>query len=445
MRAFRKRVLWIGRVFHALVFATVVAAAALSARTPTIPAGPVLSAEVDSVIHPVSAEYMIHTLDRADREQASLVVFTLRTPGGLVDATRDIVTRMLAAKTPVAVFIAPAGARAASAGFLIALAADVTAMAPGTHLGAAHPVAAGGEKVDETMATKMAEDVAAYARTLAEGRHRNVQLSERAVKESLAFTEKEALSAKPPLIDLVANDVPDLLRQLEGKVIRRFDGSTVTLHTAGAGVTLISMSTRQRILSTIAHPQIAFILLSLGVLGLTIELWNPGAILPGVAGGVCLLLAFFALQLLPVNYAGVMLIALGVLLLLLEIKITSYGALTIGGLISLVLGSMILIDAPEPDLRLSLRFVAPIVLGFAGIAIFLVRLGVQAQRRRPVTGDSAMVGARGEVLSDIAPGRPGQVKVLGEIWRAVASEPIRTGALVTVTGIEGLTLTVHTM
>ncbi len=243
-------------------------------------------AEVDSIIHPVSAEYMIETMELADRNGATLIVFTLRTPGGLVDSTRSIVSRMIAAKTPVAVFVAPAGARAASAGFFLTIAADIDAMAPGTHIGAAHPVAAGGEKMDETMAKKAAEDVAAYARTLASHRHRNATLAALAVTESRAFTEEEALGASPPLIDLVAADVPELLKKLHGRTVTRFDGSTLALRTEGARVVPVAMSLRQRVLSAIANPNVAYLLLSLGTLGLTVELWSPGAVLPGVAGGL---------------------------------------------------------------------------------------------------------------------------------------------------------------
>src|SRR5262249_22908649 len=335
----------------------------------------VFGAEVDSIIHPVSAEYMMETMDLADRNGATLVVFKLRTPGGLVDSTRSIVSHMIAAKTPVAVFVGPAGARAASAGFLVTIAADIAVMAPGTHMGAAHPVGGRGEKMDETMAKKTAEDVAAYARTLASRRHRNPTLAALAVTESRAFTEEEALGASPPLIDLVAADIPELLKKLDGRTVTRFDGSVLTLRTRGARVVPVTMSLRQRVLSAIAHPNVAYLLLSLGTLGLTIELWSPGAVLPGVAGGLCLLLAFFALQMLPVNYAGLLLILFGLMLLALEIKVPSYGLLTVGGLASLVFGSMILMDSPIPELRLSLRVVLPVVLGFAGIAVFLVRLG----------------------------------------------------------------------
>jgi len=400
-------------------------------------------AEVDSIIHPVSAEYMIETMELADRNGATLIVFTLRTPGGLVDSTRSIVSRMIAAKTPVAVFVAPAGARAASAGFFLTIAADIDAMAPGTHIGAAHPVSAGGEKMDDTMAKKAAEDVAAYARTLASHRHRNATLAALAVTESRAFTEEEALGASPPLIDLVAADIPDLLERLDGRAVARFDGSTVVLRTHGARMVPVTMSLRQRALSAIAHPNVAYLLLSLGTLGLTIELWSPGAVLPGVAGGLCLLLAFFALQMLPVNYAGLLLMLFGLLLLALEIKVPSYGVLTVGGLASLVFGSMILMDTPIPELQLSLRVVLPVALAFAGIAVFLVRLGVASQRRPAVTGVAGMIGEVGRAMTDIGPETPGRVATHGEIWQAASEESIPEGARVRVTRVDGLLLCVR--
>jgi membrane-bound serine protease (ClpP class) len=408
------------------------------ARTPVV-----YSAEVESSIHPVSAEYMIEAMNQADAAGAALIVFTLRTPGGLVDSTRDIVTRMLASKTPVAVFVGPAGARAASAGFILTIAADVAAMAPGTHIGAAHPVQGGGQQSDETMAKKAAADVAAYVRTIASARHRNVPLSEEAVNDSRAFTETEALGAAPPLIDLVATDVADLLGKLDGRTVRRFDGTTASLELSGASIVPIAMNLRQRILSAIANPNIAYLLLSLGMLGLTIELWNPGSILPGVVGGVSLLLAFFSLQLLPVNYAGVLLIVLGMILLVLEMAVISYGLLTAGGLISLALGSMILVDTPSPGLQLSLSFVVPVVVGFAGIAMLLVRLAVKAQRQPPVTGEAAMLGQMGQALTAIEAGSTGNVATRGEIWQAVADESIPAGARVRVTAVNGLTLTVR--
>jgi membrane-bound serine protease (ClpP class) len=433
------------RVVRAVVLSISVAFAGLipAAQRPASGAPVVYSAEVDSIIHPVSAEYMIETIDEADRTGAALIVFTLRTPGGLVDSTRDIISRMIAATTPVAVFVGPSGSRAASAGFLLTIAADVAAMAPGTHIGAAHPVAGAGEQMDETMAKKTEEDLAAYVRTLASARRRNVEFATDAVRSSRAFTETEALNASPPLIDLIAADVPGLLQQLDGRTVRRFDGRTVVLRTAGARIVPIELSLRQRVLSAIAHPNVAYLLLSLGMLGLTIELWSPGAVLPGVVGGVSLLLAFFALQLLPVNYAGLLLILLGLLLFALEIKVTSYGLLTTGGLVSLGFGSMILVDSRSPELQLSLRVVIPVVLGFASIGFLLARLGLAAQRRPAVSGVDGMVGQRGQALTSISPGTIGRVSTHGEIWQAIAVESIPQGAQVRISNIEGLTLTVR--
>ena len=316
-------------------------------------------------------------------------------------------------------------------------------MAPGTHIGAAHPVEGGGEKMDATMAKKAAEDVAAYARTLAGNRRRNATLAAEAVTESRAFTEREAVEASPPLVDLIAADVPDLLTKLDGRTIRRFDSTTVVLKTANARVVRVTMSLRQRVLSAVAHPNIAYLLLSLGTLGLTIELWSPGAVLPGVAGGLCLLLSFFALQMLPVNYAGLLLIVFGLMLFALEIKVTSYGLLTIGGLASLVFGSMILMNSSVHELQLSLRVVLPVVVGFAGIAMFLVRLGVVAQRRPAVTGMAAMIGEAGQALTAIGPGGTGRVATHGEIWQATSAESIPEGVRVRITDVDGLLLTVR--
>jgi membrane-bound serine protease (ClpP class) len=406
--------------------------------------GPVVeSAVVDAIIHPVTAEYMRATIARADAEGAALVVFTLRTPGGLLDATRDINTAIIHAKTPVAVWVGPAGGRAASAGFLITIAADVAAMAPGTHIGAAHPVAGNGEKMDDVESKKAASDTAAYARTLATARNRNVALVEQAVMESRSFTDREALTATPPLVDVVAPDLTALLKQLNGRTVRRFDGASVTLKLDGAQVHEYPMTWAQRVLSAIAHPQIAYLLLTLGTLGLTIELWNPGSIFPGVVGGLCLLLAFFALQVLPVSYTGVALIFFGVALLILEVKVVSHGLLAVGGIASLFFGSMMLIDSPLPELQIGLRIIVPITLALSGIILFLVGLGVQSQRRPAVTGESGMLHAAGQALSSIDPGGVGRVSAHGEIWTATADEPISAGEPVVVTGVKGLLLTVR--
>jgi membrane-bound serine protease (ClpP class) len=398
-------------------------------------------AEVDAIIHPVSSEFMVEVMDRADTANASAAIFVLRTPGGLLDATRAIVSRMIVARTPVVMFVAPSGARAASAGFLLVLASDVAAMAPGTHIGAAHPVSGSGEKMSDAVEKKAAEDVAAYARSLAEARHRNVKLAGEAVTLSRAFTDTEASGAAPPLIDLVAGNVDDLVGKLDGRTVARFDGRTVTLRTRGARVERVEMSVRQRILSAIAHPQVAYLLMSLGLLGLTVEMWNPGLVLPGVVGGVSLLLAFFAFQVLPVSAAGLLLLALGLGLLVLELKVPSFGALGIGGAVSLVLGSMML-TRDMPDVALGASVVLPVAIGFSAIFLFLGRLALRAQRRPAVSGAEGMRGALGVAVSPVAPGGAGHVAVHGETWRATSAQPIASGDRVRVTAIEGLTLTV---
>ena len=399
-------------------------------------------AQVDALIHPASAEFVTQTLDTADAAGSSLVVLVLRTPGGLVDSTRDINTAIIGSRTPVVVFVGPSGSRAASAGFLITIAADVAAMAPGTHIGAAHPVGGTGQPMDETVAEKAASDVAAYARSLATQRGRNVELAEKAVTDSESFTEAEALSAMPPLIDLVVDDLEGLLETLDGRMVTRWDGSTVILRTAGAHVEHIEMNWRQRLLSAVAHPQIAVLLFSLGTLGLTIELWNPGAVLPGVVGGLSLLLAFFAFQILPVNYVGLLLVLFGLVLLVLEMFTASFGALAVGGAVSMVLGLVMLIDSPAPEFQLGWGFILAILAALGAAVSLLTRLGVRAQFQVPVTGAAGMVNETGEVIEAIIPGVVGRVLTHGEIWLATAAQPIGSGELVRVVKIDGMTLTV---
>jgi len=426
-----------------------IAAGAALAQAPLQPAaaleqGPVIvTAEIDGIIHPIAVQHVRRVLSRADARGAALVVFELRTPGGLVDSTRDINNAIINAKAPVVVFVGPSGNRAASAGFLITIAADIAAMAPGTHIGAAHPVAGNGERIDETMAKKMTSDVAGYARTLATQRKRNVTLVEQAVTESRSYTEQEAAGAAPPLIDVVASDLPDLLRKLEGRTVTRFDGRSQTIHTANATLERVDMTRAQRILSALAHPQIAYLLLTLGMLGLTVEFWNPGAIFPGVAGGICLLLAFFAFQVLPVNYAGVALIMFGIALLILELKVTSFGLLAVGGITSLLLGSMMLIDSPAPALQIGLRVIVPMTLAVSGIILFLVGLAVRAQRAPTVTGTAGMLHETGEALTSIEPGGVGRVRTHGEIWTATSTDAVSAGETVRVTGVQGLLLMVR--
>ena len=418
-------------------------AGTVPAQSPPGPLNSVIVVESDGIIHPISAEFFSEVITRADTTGARLVVLNLRTPGGLLDSTRTMVSRMIAARTPVAVFVGPAGGRAASAGFILTLAADVAAMAPGTHIGAAHPVSASGqENPDQTMSDKAASDTAAYARTLAEARGRNVALAAEAVLESRAFTDQEALKASPPLIDLVATDIDDLLAKLDGRRVTRFDGQVVTLEIKDAAIERMEMSRRQRLLSAIAHPQIAYLLLSLGMLGLVVELWNPGAIFPGVVGGICLLLAFFAFQVLPVNVAGILLIVLGIGLLVLEATVPSFGVLGIGGIVSLVAGA-VMVTSEVPGVSVNYRFIVPVALATGGAALLLGRLALKAQAQKAVTGAEGLIGQRGQALSALGPDEFGQVSVHGEIWRAQSTIPVGQGTRVRVTALDGLTLTVE--
>ncbi len=403
----------------------------------------VLVADVDSLIHPVSAEYIAQTLDRAADEEAELVVLMLKTPGGLVDSTREINTSIIESETPVVVYVGPSGTRAASAGFLITIAADIAAMAPGTHIGAAHPVSGTGEAMDDTAAQKAASDVAAYARSLASQRARNVTLSEEAVTESRSFTEGEALAADPPLIDLIASDLDDLLIQLDQKQVRRWNGESETLNTQDAIVIMTEMTWRQQLLSAIAHPQVAVLLFSLGSLGLTIELWNPGATVPGVVGGLCLLLAFFAFQILPINYIGLLLITFGLLLLVLEMFTPTFGLLATGGIVSMMIGALMLVDSSVPELQLGWPFILSSMLTLGLITAGLARLGIRAQRAVPVTGVSGMIDEIGQVRTAIPSDNTGSVLTRGEIWAAKSDgADISEGVRVRVVNVEGMTLTV---
>ena len=403
----------------------------------------VYAAEVDSLIQPVSAEFIGQSIERADADRARLIVLTLRTPGGLVDSTRTINSSIIEARTPVVVFVGPSGARAASAGFLITIAADVAAMAPGTHIGAAHPVSGTGAAMDETAAEKAASDVAAYARSLASQRRRNVDLAEKAVTESQSFTESEALAADPPLIDLIASDVEDLVEQLHAREIVRWDGSIETLDLEDVRIERLEMSWRQRLLSAVAHPQVAVLLFSLGTLGLTIELWNPGTLVPGIVGGLCLLLAFFAFQILPINYVGLLLILFGLALLVVELLTPTYGLLATGGIVGMMLGALLLVDSPAPELQLGWPFILSSMGALGLVVAMLARLGVRAQRRRPVTGPTGMIDAAGLALSAIPAGGAGRVSTHGEIWSATASEAVAEGESVQVVGVEGMKLRVR--
>jgi membrane-bound serine protease (ClpP class) len=394
--------------------------------------------ELDGVVHAVTAAHVVQAIDRADATGAPLLVVRMDTPGGLDSSMRQIVDRMLNCRTPVAVWVGPSGARAASAGFIIAVSADVAAMAPGTNIGAAHPVAGLGQ-MDEVMSKKVTSDAAAYIRGKAERRGRNVEMAEKAVVESRSFTEKEALELK--LIDLVAKDVEDLLAQLDGREVKRFDGTTAVLRLAGQKTVDVRMDWRQAILSTIARPEILFLLLLGALAGLGAEISHPGLVFPGVLGALCLILFLFASQIIPVNWAGVLLVVLAIALFAAEVKVASYGLLTVGGLVAMILGAMMLVDSPLPELRVDPWKLFPVIVVFAAFTIALVRLVIQAQRRKPQTGAEGLVGRRGEAETDLDP--EGWVIVQGERWRATAAEPVPRGGKVEVQSVEGLLLRVR--
>jgi membrane-bound serine protease (ClpP class) len=415
-----------------------VATAALSLAVAAPASAEIPVVELDGVIHAVTAAYVEQAIDQADAEGAPLLVIRLDTPGGLDTSMRQVVDRMLNCRTPVAVFVGPSGARAASAGFIITVAADVAAMAPGTNIGAAHPVSGLG-KMDEVMSEKVTSDAAAYIRGKAERRGRNVEMAEKAVVESRSFTETEALELG--LIDLIARDVPDLLAQLEGKEVTRFDGSTVTLDLAGQDTRDVRMDWRQAILSSIATPEILFLLLLGALAGLGTEISHPGLIFPGVLGVLCLILFLFASQIIPVNWAGVLLIILAIVLFIAEVKITSYGLLTVGGLVAMILGAMMLIDSSAPELQISPWTLVPLVLVFAAFTLALVRLVVQAQMRRAKTGMEGLVGQEGEAVTDLDP--EGWVRVQGERWQARAEESMKEGESIQVVSGDGLRLRVR--
>jgi len=415
-----------------LLFALLVVPAVASAAP-----APVATIEIEGVISPVTLRLVGIAIDRAQAERAQALVIQLDTPGGLERSMRAIVQRMMNAEVPVVVYVAPTGARAASAGVFITMAAHVAAMAPATNIGAASPVALGGG-ADKTMMKKVENDAAAFIRTIALERGRNADWAEKAVRDAVAITEREALKLK--VIDLIADSVPDLLEKIDGRTIKLPKG-TVTLATKGAPVRPIEIGFRDRFLNIITDPNVAYVLMMLGMLGLFFELSNPGVILPGVIGGISLILAFFAFQSLPINYAGLLLILFGIVLLVAEIKIVSHGILAIGGMVSMSLGSLMLFDSPEVGFRVSWWVIAPTVGATAGLFLFVVAAGVRALGRPPATGAEGLVGKTATVRERLGP--EGQVMVSGEIWRAVAEgEPLEPGAQVRIVAVDGLTLRV---
>ena len=399
---------------------------------------PVAVIELDGAITPVTSRLLTAAINRAQAEHDQALVVKLNTPGGLESSMRSMVQSILKAEIPVIVYVAPKGARAASAGVFITIAAHVAAMAPATNIGAAHPVAVGGGDTGKEMGKKIENDAAAFARSLAAERGHNVEWAEKAVRASVSATEREAVKLK--VVDLVADSVPDLLAKIDGRTVKTASGN-VTLATKDAPVKLIEVGFRDRFLALITDPNIAYILMMVGMLGIFFELQNPGVTLPGVIGGISLILAFFAFQSLPINWAGVLLILFGVGLLIAEIKIASHGVLTAGGVVAMILGSFMLYEAPEVGFRVAWTVILPTVGATAGLVIWAVSAGVRAMMRSPVTGSSGMIGRLAVARSALGP--EGQVQVDGEIWRAVSDGgAIAAGEQVRVTAVDGLTLTV---
>ncbi len=402
-------------------------------------ASTVIKIRLDDTIQPISDEYIGRAIEQARQTNADAVLIELSTPGGLVDSTRSIVEKMLASPVPVIVYVAPAGARAASAGFFILEAADVAAMAPGTNTGAAHPVNLGGEKMDEVMKQKVENDAAAFMRSFVGLRGRNVALAESAVRESKSWTDKEALDNH--LIDYISTDQNDLFKQMDGKPIRRFDGKTVTLHLVGAQVIDLQMTVKQRILDFLLDPNIAFIVLAIGALALYAEFNHPGAIVPGVVGIVFILLALFALNLLPTRYAAFTLIMAAFVMFALEAKFATHGILGIAGIALMTVGGLLLVDGPIPEMRVKLWTALSVSIPLGAITVFLMSIALKARRNKVVTGQQGMIGTVGEARTDIDP--EGKVFVLGELWNAHAPARVQMGEQVVVRKVDGLELEVE--
>jgi membrane-bound serine protease (ClpP class) len=414
------------------------AAMALGATAPRL-RPVVVTAALDTIVNPASADFVKRALAEANTRHAELFVLTLSTPGGLMESMRDITTAVVTSRVPVATFVYPSGARAASAGFFILLSGDIAAMAPGTNTGAAHPVGGQGEDLAKTENQKVMQDALAQIRSLASRRGRNTTWAEKAVSESLSYTESEAKDKG--LIEIVARDVPDLLHQLDGRSIRRIDGREVTLHLADARVEPHEMSGLEKALGAVSHPNVAYILFLIGLVGLYFELAHPGAILPGVAGGIALLLSLWAFSVLPVNFAGIALIGLAILLFVLEIKVASHGVLTVGAIISLIVGSLLLFAGNKEGYHVDLGIVLPGALLAGGIVAALLARTLALRARPPRTGPEGLVGETGTVLVPIE--GHGKVVVHGEYWDAEAAEPIAQGATVRVLALDGMKLRVE--
>ena len=422
-----------GSIISALALAVALGASAAAA-----PAPKAVVVDVDGMVHPVTAEIVASAIARARSEQAAVIVIRLNTPGGLMDAMRETIEEMLSSPVPVVTYVAPSGGRSASAGFFILEAGDLAAMAPGTNTGAAHPVAMGGE-MDAVMKAKVENDAAAYLRSIATKRGRNAALAESAVRESKSFTDREALDQH--LIDLIAPNDRALLEAINGRTVTRFDGRTQTLDTAHAEIDLYQPSLRQRIIAAIADPNIALVILVIGALCIYVEFTSPGMIAPGVIGSILVLLGLSAISVLPINWLGAALLLLAFALFALEAKFTAHGVLGVGGAVAMVLGAVMLISSPIPEMRIHWSTAIALALPFAAITMFLLSLVMRARRGKVETGQEGMVGETGAAITALEP--EGKVFVRGEYWDATAPQPVPAGARVRVTAIRQLKLTVE--
>jgi membrane-bound serine protease (ClpP class) len=400
---------------------------------------PVFTIEVDGIINPATAKFITDSIDQASQQGGQCLIIQLDTPGGLMESMRLIVKKELASTIPIIVYVAPSGARAASAGVFVTMAANIAVMAPSTHIGAAHPVTLGGGegKESKTMTEKIVNDTVSYIKTIAKNRGRNVDWAEKAVVKSVSITEEEAV--KLNVVDFISPDLQSLLTKIDGKVVK-FNGVTRTLHTKGVQPKPIQMSWRDRLLDIISNPTIAYIFLMLGIYGIFFELSSPGAILPGVVGGIFLILAFYALQMLPVNYAGLALILFAIILFIAEIKVVSHGLLAVGGVISLFLGSMMLFQSPVEYMRVSLSVIIPAVMVSAAFFIFAVTKTINARLQKPTTGMEGLVGETGIATTSIS--QEGKVSIHGEFWNVISDQNIERGEKVQVIGVTNLKLKV---
>jgi membrane-bound serine protease (ClpP class) len=398
--------------------------------------GEILKVVVNDTIQPISAEYIARAIDEARRRSDQALLIEINTPGGLVDSTREIIEHITSSSVPVIIYVTPSGSRAASAGFFILESADIAAMAPGTNTGAAHPVILGGGKMDDVMKEKMENDAAALMRSVAARRGRNVEVAESTVRQSKSFTDQEALSQH--LIDYVASSEDDLLRQIDGKTFKRFNGQNVTLKLSGQPVSAFEMTLKEKILAYLMDPNVAFLLLAIGALSLYVEFNHPGAVIPGTVGIVFILIAAFALNLLPTRFAALVLILGAFALFAAEAKFATHGVLTIGGIALLTLGGLLLVDSPIPEMRVHLLTALAVSIPLGLITAFLMTIALKARRNKVVTGAQGLVGETGVAQTTLSP--QGKVFVHGELWDAIASTTLPPGQLVVVRKIDGLTL-----